>query len=322
MEDKNSLRRASFLLITLVMVYIGIGFLYAYAEREVSGSNYATFQAKKRHADKSIGGQRVLLLGGSNVIWGYKSRKLEEELQIPTTNMALLAESGLPSALRQVALTAVKNGDIVVYSSIGFYDAVTRDETAGHKLLLAAGIKVDEISLEEKKDAFPTWLPLPKRDTLAFAFNKLYWRYVATEDFFSIHNEYGDIKQCVKTKPVEPQSFRALTDKTRLIDKLKTFQQKIRDNGGELVVEFPPVLINEGERGAWIESYQPFFDQIKKEFNLANQDLSEVFSSDEPRFCDSPYHFGDEEALQRTKRMAHYLKSKADLVPGRAKQSL
>lgn len=63
----------------------------------------------------SVPGNRLLLVGGSSVAFGFQSPLLEERLSIPVVNLGGQASQGLEYRLRE-ALEAVHEGDTVILS--------------------------------------------------------------------------------------------------------------------------------------------------------------------------------------------------------------
>lgn len=69
----------------------------------------------KHNYAKSISSPKVVLLGGSNVAFGFNSPQLSKRLGMPVVNMALLAPLGIEYILSD-AQAYIKQGDIVILS--------------------------------------------------------------------------------------------------------------------------------------------------------------------------------------------------------------
>lgn len=70
---------------------------------------------EKHQRIKSVRSPRVILVGGSNVSFGFDPRLLEEELRMPVVNMGLAAGLGIEFMLNE-ARPHVAAGDIVILS--------------------------------------------------------------------------------------------------------------------------------------------------------------------------------------------------------------
>lgn len=293
----------------ILALYIGAGFLFALAERETGNVNYEIFRMKALHAEEAESPARVLLVGGSNVNWGHRSQVIEDELRISTTNLALNREGGDPKVMRELALSVAKENDIVVYSSVIFWNQINLDPEPAADLLKAAGLSLSESPWEDFKAAFSWyWRPFPVDHMLLYELPRIYKRYVAEEPsvHFAKYNKHGDNRSCSPTV-VRPKSFGQGPDLS-LIDRLKIFRDELSELNVHLVIEFSWMFIFEEDRERWISEFQPLFEILKHEFTVANDNLNEVLKSDGTLFCDTENHLAEEAAAIRSRNLANFLK--------------
>ena len=98
--------------LALVLVYAGLPLLYPF------GSDRRDFFAafdNKWKAQEKVPSPRILLIGGSNWLFGVDSRHLEEALGIPVYNLGLQADLGIPFFL-DLAAAAARPGDLILFS--------------------------------------------------------------------------------------------------------------------------------------------------------------------------------------------------------------
>ncbi len=298
-------------ILLFVVLYIGAGFLFAVA-RDINNDYYEVFRSKMSHADKTKSARRILLVGGSNMLWGYRSQTIEENLKIPTTNLALKREADNPEVMRELVISVVQKNDIVVYSSILFWNEINFDFEASQALLKSAGLNInDDSSWLDFTSMFGSyWSFAPTNQPLIFNLPKIFHRYILGEptEYFSSYNEFGDIKSCTSKIDVKPRSFTENGDIEALTKSLLKFKRSLEEKGAKLVLEFSSLLIDESDRERWINEYQPLFFTLKDNFILSTTSLDEVLFSDTSLFCDTHNHLVDEAALRRSEHMASFLK--------------
>ncbi len=297
-------------LLGFVAIYIAAGLMFALAERDTSNTAYEIFRTKALHADQADSSRRILLVGGSNVIYGYRSEVLEQSLHIPTTNMAINSEGGDPIAMRELSLSMARDGDIVVYSSIAFWNLRSIDTASAKDLLHQAGLDPATDLRKRLKDLVSRyWLMAPRQQTLASALPRLYRRYVSKEptEQFKDYNEYGDWKACPTSHHPSPQGYTPPPPTVALVDALRDYQQRLREKGATLVLDISWLYVHADDSSRWLAEYQRNFQVLKQNFVVTTRALDDVLVSNGLLFCDSEHHLVDAGALLRSQRLATFL---------------
>jgi hypothetical protein len=303
-------RKLTFLLF-LSAVYLSADFLYALCRRETGNVLYEAFRVKKMRSQRSAGPQRILLSGGSNAVWGYRSAILEKEMSIPTTNLALPSEGHDPKVMRKLLLDVIRRGDIAVYSSISLWNLSVINDAAAQDLLRAAGLSPSSGFRERIFQTLSSNFSLsPPRHTLAFELPRLYQRYIGQQlppHYLNTYNEYGDLKSCNKV-PIGPQPFTPSADQEAQLAALRDLQREVEERGARLIIDLSWLYVSKDEKSLWMKEYEPFFRALKTEFTVATGALDSVLLTDDELFCDTVNHLSDEGAVQRTVRLALFLK--------------
>ncbi|WP_141734849.1 hypothetical protein [Oligoflexus tunisiensis] len=295
-------------------LYVGFGFLFALDKRDTSNVLHEIFREKALAANRAVGKKRILLTGGSNVVWGFRSQLIEDATGIPTFNLALIHEAYDPKAMRALTQSVVRKGDVVVYSSISFLNSRGTDPNAAQELLQVAGLDHETRGPFQrlKRTLCHHWSPYPQRSAIIASLPTLYRRYIQQER--SIHaqglNAKGDVASCHKQAAAGAAGYVDPPDRASLFNELQEFQNALRAEGASLVLQLPPTLIVPDQKQLWLDAYIPFLAAMREQFAVATQDMEHVVSTEEPRFCDSGFHLGNEEAENRSRALAAFLNSR------------
>jgi hypothetical protein len=303
-----------FMILGFAALYVGFGFLFALDRRDTSNVLHEIFREKVLTANRAEGKKRILLVGGSNAVWGFRSQIIEDATGIPTFNLALIHEAYEPSAMRALIRSVVREGDVVVYSSTSFINSRETDPNAARDLLQVAGLDYEDTTPIQSfaKKLGRHWSPYPQKSAIITSLPTLYRRYFKEER--SIHsqslNTKGDLASCDKQGTTGPAGFVDPPDSVTLFQELKEFQDALLDEGASLVLELPPALIMPEQRQQWIDAYTPFLKAMREQFNVATQNMEQAISTEEPLFCDSGFHLGNEGAENRSRALAAFLNSR------------
>lgn len=313
MADKNQ-SLSFFAILVFAAVYLAFGFLYALDRRDTSNVLYEIFRGKA-HAAAQVDGPRILLVGGSSTVWGSRSSIIEGESGISTFNLALTHEAYDPKAMRTLALSVVKPGDIVIYASVSFWNSRGTDPTAAAELLRVAGLAAKERSGFEvlKQSLDRVWSPYPQKSTIVTSLPALYRRYIRHEPSEHMQglNDKGDVASCLTPGTVPgPNTYVDPPDQNLFFTELDDFEDALRRRGASLVLAFPPNLIVESERDKWIQNYTLQFEAMKRRFAVAQADLESSLYLDKNDFCDTGFHLADAEAAQRSRRLGQFMLQK------------
>jgi hypothetical protein len=315
-DKKQSL--SFFAILGFAALYLAFGFLYALDKRDTSNVLYEIFRGKVLSADQAGGDTRILLVGGSNTIWGLRSKIIEDETGIPTFNLALTHEAYDPKAMRTLTLSVVRPGDIVFYSSVSFWNSRSTDPNAAAELLRIAGLDDEECSdlcaLKRTLDRY--WSSYPQKNTIATSIPALYRRYIIHEP--SIHmqglNDKGDLASCTTPGTAGPNTYADPAELDSFLQPIKDFEQDLHMRGASLVLAFPPTLILPEEREKWIRGYTAQFQVMQRQFTMALPSLESSLYMDPSYFCDTGFHLADAEAAQRSRVVGQFLAKRKEEV--------
>lgn len=98
--------------LALILVYGVLPLLYPFGSDR--RDFFAAFDTKWKQQEK-VPSPRILLIGGSNWLFGVDSRKLELDLGVPVYNLGLQADLGIPFFLN-LASAVARPGDILLFS--------------------------------------------------------------------------------------------------------------------------------------------------------------------------------------------------------------
>lgn len=311
MDDKNQ-SLCFFAILGFAAVYLGFGFLYALDKRDTSNVLYEIFRGKV-HAAAAVDGPRLLLVGGSNTVWGSRSAIIEDESGVPTFNLALTHEAYDPKAMRTLALSVVQPGDTVIYGSISFWNSRSTDPAAAAELLRTAGLASEEHSdleaLKQKLDRL--WSPYPQKSTVVNSLPALYRRYIRHEPSEHMQglNAKGDLASCLTPGAVPgPNTYVDPPEQNLFLRDLEDFDDALHQRGASLVLLFPPNLVLENERDKWLQNFTPQFEAMKRRFAVAQESLATSLYVDRNCFCDTGFHLADAEAETRSRRLGQFMR--------------
>ena len=99
-------------LVVVSLPFIGI-YLYAKAQPATYKESYYAALPLKYDRLHSVGGEKIVVIGGSSVAFGIDSKLVEQELGMPCVNFGLYAAFGLKPML-DLSVDAIGKGDIVI----------------------------------------------------------------------------------------------------------------------------------------------------------------------------------------------------------------
>lgn len=107
-------KKLTFLIVIIGCIFCGILLLIAPYIREKD--LFLAASIDKQNRLKTLPTPRLVFIGGSNLIFGIDSKRIEDSLKIPVVNMGLHAGLGLGYMLNE-AIDNLKPGDIVLLST-------------------------------------------------------------------------------------------------------------------------------------------------------------------------------------------------------------
>ena len=99
------------ILLILIVLLTNIGLAGLYRQRNLDG--YLAAFLDKQHLLETTPSPKVILVGGSNVAFGFRSEMIEETLGMPVVNMGLQGALGIRFLLKSIA-PFVAAGDIIL----------------------------------------------------------------------------------------------------------------------------------------------------------------------------------------------------------------
>ena len=307
----------------LVQLLLWAAVLLVYTKQKPFDADFNAVTGDKQRLLEQEPSPRIILVGGSNLIFGITSPEIEQRTAYHPINMGLNVGDGLAFMLKYVE-TGLRPGDIVIvspeYENFGdFYNglgpflfaeaehnpSVIRRFTRGNFLevtnkgfIIAGGIF--RYAVEQKGKTERQWIA-----------NK---SHVYHRDAF---NRYGDLVEHypltirLKEGYNSPKSINAhATPETisRTIDGLNRFGDAAAQRGIRVFYTFPPIPVD------LFEKQKPSIQQIEAElqrrlrFPMLDRASEVVFPLD--NFFDGFYHLTAEGAMKRTTRLLDRLEEK------------
>lgn len=311
--DRAKQLKSLAILCSLGLLYAGAGRLFSLAERNRIHEYFDAYLFKSERASDIEGPQRILLSGGSNVLWGYRSAAMQAELGIPVANVALPSEGWDSHLMRDITVSLARPGDIVVYASLNFWNIRSTLPVVAERLRRATGLDPQPEGWwpRLKAEVGKNWRPIPEGETLAASLPFLYRRFVRGEtfDLWSLYNRDGDVKICVGGSP-EPRAFvlPPLLERDLFVQEMQKFQSELEKKGARLLVDIPWQRVREVEKQLWVSSFQPLLEKLKSLMPVSIHELETVLLTEGQDFCDSPHHLVEAKALERTRHTSAVLR--------------
>jgi len=103
------------MLVYFVGIFLFLGFFPSLYRFFAIDNLYYSALNKKIEDQSKIKSPRILIIGGSNLVFGVNSAQLAKEVGLPVYNLGLTAELGIPFMLKMAQLLSRK-GDIILFS--------------------------------------------------------------------------------------------------------------------------------------------------------------------------------------------------------------
>lgn len=260
---------------------------------------------------KTINEPKIILVGNSNVAFGFQSELLEEEMGMPVVNLGL--HGALSNAFHEdIAKLNINQGDILVLCHTSF----SNDDVIGDRSL--AWITLEKhfdlwriLRMEALPEMFAAY---PHYAFQAFSLwaqgvgNRTADSCYAREAF----NEYGDISFRPESGRSEPaEIFHEVTVSPPEISpdtirRLNEYTRYVRSCGATLVVAGYPIA--DGTGTAPESDFNAFQRELESQLDCpVISDYTDYFFP-HAYFYDTQYHLTDEGAAMRTKQLIDDLK--------------
>lgn len=306
---KTFLKKIGVFLLLMLIIYLAFFAFDFFVMGSQYQQSYDAAAIDKAERLMSLNEAKIVLVGNSNVAYGFDSRLIEEEMGLPVVNMGL--DRFLGNAFNErLALLNIHEGDIVVIAHSSFSD----EGKAPNGLLLWYTIEMHP----------KLWRAVGVRDIPALAaaypqyFFNAFCLWIKGEgnlDDGSMHhsrsafNSYGDIA----SRPPLEYPFRFFEGSVEMpeindtcIKRLNRLNAKLRERGAHMVVAACPIA--DGEFSPARAEVERFADELECRLDCPIiSDYADYFYPYE-LFYDSALHMTAEGAKLRSEMLVGELK--------------
>lgn len=227
-----------------IVVFLANEYMLHKRKEDLKENTWAAIIDKHARLD-SLPSPKIILAGGSNIMFGLSAKMLEDTFKIPAQNLGLGGALGLKFMLNE-ALPSVKKGDIVIASTEYFLD-----KGDNNVLLFMSEIfppakeyvsfdgKIDEIRAKLLYKIFSI------RNAFLLANIKLDVNINDTKNvyFRSAFSKQGDIMSHVNNPPPPYLKDKMIFEKSKNydigIEVLNDFTKKVQSKGAKFFFTFP-----------------------------------------------------------------------------------
>ncbi|WMJ22945.1 hypothetical protein RBG61_13275 [Paludicola sp. MB14-C6] len=241
----------SIIFIVIMLVWIFSVILPQYSK------GYNASMIDKYDRLKSVKEPKIILVGDSNVAFGFNSKLIEEQFNMPVVNMGLHGGLGL-TLHTDIVKGNINKGDIVVVLPAqydfpnGISDAVLAWQTIENHFSLWSKIRYQDY--EKMIEAFPTYLKKAVELSFPNCLSRLkFWNRETTppppKSVYSraAFNEYGDVKferskNIMKNRHLAEAGFRRGQISKELMQYLNEYHKYVESQGATLFMGVPPIM--------------------------------------------------------------------------------
>ena len=254
----------------------------------------------------------LILLGGSNVAFGFNSGMLRDSLNIPVINAGLHAGSGLKFMLDNTSKYLMA-GDILIIAPeyehfYGHY--AYGDITEELITLFCINPSISkEFDMKQFKQMILGTENFFRRILVLF---RILFFSTETDKIYSVSgfNEYGDVVKHwgIPSRPynhVSPAHFKVIN--TNFLDYCENAVATLRSRGVQVIV-IPPSFAETSYRKVEARLL-PLFPELEKR-NLGFSTSPQESAYPDSLFFDTHYHLGYEGVLIRTKQLVRMMKNR------------
>ena len=258
---------------------------------------------------ESIHEPKIILVGNSNVAFGFNSALLEEAFDMPVVNLGI--HGSLGNAFHEnLAKFNIDKGDIVVVCHSDYGDV---DDIGDGELFWITLEKHKELySLIRLKDYKEWTIAYPKYLFKAFYLWATKSGNRAIESVYSrsAFNKYGDIENRTWWEragiPVTEGSSVVPTISDECITRLNQFNDYVNNKGATMVIAGFPIA--DGEYTPPLNEYEQFQNELESRVNCDVISNFTDYLIPYSNFYDTAYHLDEEGAIIRTKLLISDLK--------------
>ncbi|WP_010522224.1 hypothetical protein [Aquimarina agarivorans] len=268
---------------------------------------------KKHELLHENNGSKLILTGGSNVIFGFNSKILQTKLNKPVVNHAIHAGYGLKYIVEDV-FQYVKKGDIILLSP-EYSHFIDNNYLGKEPLLFSLKVKPNNIRLISLGQLLNVAEFIPKFSfdrIKSFVYNKLKpskpnKNEIGNYTEFSI-NEFGDhyTHWDDKNKNLTLYNFNGEVN-MKVIEFLNNINEEIEKKGAQLILSFPSICETTYETNK--NTILKIEETLIKNCNFKILDTPEDYVFNDSLFFDTSYHLNKIGIKNRSEKIAFKLKN-------------
>lgn len=297
---KHNLFISNFKFIVKLFVLFGMVFLFC---NHVSGQFEEEYNAAlidKVERLKSIEEPKIVLLGNSNVAFGFQSELIEKEFGMPVVNMGV--HGGLGNMFHEeMARINVKEGDIYVLCHTSFDDPSVITDPVLAWTTVENNFELYEIFRKEDvwpmTKAYPTYLK-KCLERYSEDYEMPPWDTVYARKAFNEYGDVGERNECVFETNSEIKLPQISEENIARINDLAKW---LEERGATLVVAGYPIAM--GDKSPRREEYIQFQKELEEVLSCDMiSDYTDYMYGYEC-FLDTQYHLLSEFAADRTRQL-------------------
>jgi len=297
----------------LLLFYINLGF------PNRSAQNYAGWFRVKDEYASSINSPKLMIISGSNTLFGVNTEKIENELHLPTVNYGVAA--GLNFYILHRALPHLHSGDTVILPlEYRFYERNSIIEDEGY-IQYIIGYDTDEFKSLSLTDKIMTICQLKTSDLLKLTYKRIKPPAKDTDNSYDSKylNNNGDMTNNSVAKKTPSKALQANIKETVFksepltpyaTNELESFIRYCQENNIAVYAAWPNYLWTDkeftGKDLAGIHAIEDFYHAHNVEILGNYTDC--LYDAD--LFYDSEYHLNEEGKRIHTDYLINLLKEK------------
>lgn len=297
---KKLIKKFTFFLIVILTSIFALSFFVFKIIGPQYTDSYTASLIDKYHYVMNIDSPKIVLLGDSNVAFGFKSELIEEAFNMPVVNMGL--QTGLGNAfLENLSKINVQEGDIYILCHTNYSDNGKIPDPSLAMITLENHTELWSLLTSTQSMQLPAAFPYYARNAISLWItdqgNSTAQGVYSRVSF----NQYGDISYpreksyCDSTEQTVPQINSTCTNR------INELNEYLTNRGASLYVAAYP--ISYGENSPTALEYIQFQESLDAQLTCPIiSDFTDYFF-DSNYFWDSALHLTDEGATLRTKQL-------------------
>lgn len=306
-------KSGAILIIVVPLLWASFGFEFARDNGRTMrafASDVATLLDVQDKALSADGGRRILLAGGSNVLYGVSAAELSDSLSVPVVNMGLPQLAFDADRYFRLLEHRARAGDVVILSLTEWFNpTATNAHGEWIPVIWSASPSISpEISADDTVRAALTraWRPFPAKSYLARALSRsgpatsaTNWHHVTA---------VGDLVACQSNPAFGPLAKPTLPREAEW-NKLRTFAATMKARGVHVVLDIPWIMADPLRQGIWLRHLAELRRKMDSIAPVIPSDAERLLWSGHAHFCDTPSHLNAEGRRLRTASIAQYLRT-------------